>query len=64
MGKIGAYLQHDDGEAIFPALEEIKLLMSRWAIHHLGEDYQRHAAQALAAFDPFISARANKLVAL
>jgi len=56
MREVGHYLQQDDGEAIFPALEEIELLISRLK-GHSDEEHQRRAAEELAAFEPFVSAR-------
>ena len=56
--KVGRYLWQDAGEAILPVLEEIKLSMLR------SKKYRRRAAQALAAFEPFVSERerAGRLV--
>ena len=54
--KVALYLQQDDGEAILPVLEEIELSISRLT-KFSEEQCQRHAAEALAAFDPFVSAR-------
>ena len=53
--ELGLYLQQNYGEAIFPLLEEIELF---------DEEYQRRAAEALATFQPFASARdrAGRLV--
>jgi hypothetical protein len=52
--ELGPYLQQD-GEGIFPLLEEIELS---------DKEHQRRAAEALAAFEPFASARerAGRLV--
>ena len=48
--------QQDDGTAFLPVLEEVEL-----SVLHLfgysGEEYQRRAAEELAAFEPFVSAR-------
>ena len=59
--KVGLYLRQDEG--IFPILEEIELSISR-LIRDSDEDHQRRAAEDLAAFEPFISARerAGRLV--
>jgi F-box-like len=56
-------LQQDDGEAILPVLEEIEVSISRLT-KNSEEEYERHAAEALAAFEPFVSARerAGRLV--
>ena len=56
--EVGLYLEQEDGdgETTFPALEEIELSISRLA-GHSDKEYQRRAAEALAAFDPLISAR-------
>jgi len=56
MREVGLYLQQDDGEAVLPVLEEIELSISHW-IRYSDEEYQRRAAEALAAFEPFISER-------
>jgi hypothetical protein len=63
MREVGLCLQQDDGEALLPALEEIELSISHWTSHS-DEEYQRRAAEALAAFEPFVSARerAGRLV--
>ena len=60
--EVGLYLQQDDGEAILPVLDEIELLTLY--LIGLDEEYQRRAAEALAAFESFISARerAGRLV--
>lgn len=47
--QVGLLLQQDDGEAILPLLEEVELSD--------GEEYLRRAAEAVAAFKPFTSAR-------
>ena len=54
--EVGLYLQQDDGEAILPALEEIELSISHMQTYS-EEECQRHAANELAAFEPFVSAR-------
>jgi hypothetical protein len=54
--EVGLYLQQDDGEAILPVLEEIEFSISRLT-RYSDEEYQRRAAEALAAFEPFVSAR-------
>ena len=51
---VGLYLQQDEG--IFPILEEIELSISR-LIRDSDEKYQHRAAETLAAFEPFVSAR-------
>jgi hypothetical protein len=56
MREVGLYLQQDDGEAILPVLEEVELSRSHLT-GYSGEEYQRGAAEALAAFEPFVSAR-------
>ena len=53
---VGLYLQQDDGEAILSVLEEIELSMLRLT-GYSDEEYQRLVAEALAAFEPFVSAR-------
>jgi hypothetical protein len=55
MKELALYLQQDDGEAVLPLLEEIELS---------DEEYQRLAAEAVAAFQPIASARerAGRLV--
>ena len=55
MQELGLYLQQDDGEPILPLLEEIELS---------DEEYQRRVAEAVAALEPFASARerAGRLV--
>ena len=56
--EVGRYLQQDDGEVIFPVLEQIELSIS----HLTGfpdEEYRRRAAANaadLTAFEPFVSA--------
>ena len=52
--EVGLYLRQDDGEAILPVLEEIEL-STRYSL--ADEEYQRHAADELATFEPFVSAR-------
>jgi hypothetical protein len=48
--QVGRYLkQDDDGEAVLPVLEQVELSIPRSA-RYSGE-YQRHAAEALAAFE-------------
>ena len=61
--EVALYLQQDDGEGILPVLEEIELSISRLK-GYSDEDYQGHAAEELAAFEPFVSARerAGRLV--
>jgi hypothetical protein len=63
MREVGLCLQQDDGEAILPALEEIEVSISLLTKYSV-EEYQRRAAEALAAFEPFVSARerAGRLV--
>jgi hypothetical protein len=59
--QVGHYLKQDDddGEAIIlPVLEQVELSISRSA--GLSGEYQRHAAEALAAFEP--CERAGRLV--
>ncbi|KAI0275788.1 hypothetical protein BGY98DRAFT_1188227 [Russula aff. rugulosa BPL654] len=61
MREVALYLQQDDGEGILPVLEEIELSIS----HLTGySDEECRAAEELAAFEPFISARerAGRLV--
>jgi hypothetical protein len=58
--EVGLYLQQYDGEGILPVLEEIELLISPLTRHSDEESpYQRRhdATEALAAFEPFVSAR-------
>ncbi len=58
MREVGLDLQQDDGEAILPVLEEIELSISRSSLRRYSdEEYQRRVAEALAAFEPFVSAR-------
>jgi hypothetical protein len=45
------YLQQDDGGAILPVLEEVELSISH-SKRYSGGEYQRVAAEALAAFEP------------
>ena len=61
--KAALSLQQDDGEAILPGLEEIEVSISRLT-KNSEEEYERHAAEVLAAFEPFVSARerAGRLV--
>jgi hypothetical protein len=56
--EVGLYLQQDDGdgETTLPVLEEIELSISHLA-GYSDEEYQRRAAEALAAFDSFVSVR-------
>jgi hypothetical protein len=56
MREVGLCLQQDEGEAILPVLEEIELSISRLT-RYSDEEYQRRVAEALAAFEPFVSAR-------
>ena len=56
MPDVGLTLQQDDGEAIFPVLEEIELSISHLR-RYSDEEYRRRAAEELAAFEPFVSAR-------
>ena len=51
---VGLYLQQDDG--ILPVLEEIELLISPLT-RYSDEEHRRRTAEALAAFEPFDSAR-------
>jgi hypothetical protein len=46
-------LQQDDGDAILPVLKEIEFSTLRYT----EEDYEHRAVEALAAFEPFVSAR-------
>jgi hypothetical protein len=55
MQEVGLYLQQDNGEAMLPQLEEIELITCLTG--YTDQDYQRRVAQALAAFEPFVSAR-------
>ena len=61
--EVGLYLQQNEGEAILPVLEEIELSVVRLKSHS-DEEHQRRVAQALAAFEPLVSARerAGRLV--
>jgi hypothetical protein len=55
--------QHqDDGETILPVLEQVELSISRLTRYsgYSDEEYQRHAAKVLAAFEP--CERAGRLV--
>lgn len=54
--EVGLYLQQDDKEGILPMLEEIELSISRLT-GDSDEEYQRRAAEAVATFEPFVSAR-------
>jgi hypothetical protein len=56
MREVPLSLQQDDGEAILPVLEEIELSISRLT-KNSDEEWERHAAEALAVFEPFVSAR-------
>jgi hypothetical protein len=59
--EVGLYLQQDDGEAILPVLEEVQLSISRRHLtRYSDKEYQRRAAEALAAFEP--CERAGRLV--
>ena len=57
MQEVGLYLQQDDGEAMLPQLEEIEL--RTYLTGYSDREYQRFVsmAQALATFEPFVSAR-------
>jgi hypothetical protein len=55
MRKVGLCLQQDDGEAILPVLEEIE--SSIFHRTRCSDENQRRRAKALAAFEPFVSAR-------
>jgi hypothetical protein len=61
--EVALYLQQDDEEGILPVLEEIELSIPRLT-RYSDEEYQRRAAEALATFEPFVSARerAGRLV--
>ncbi|KAF8504882.1 hypothetical protein F5888DRAFT_800517 [Russula emetica] len=59
MREVELYLQQDDGEAILPVLEEVELSISR-STGYSDEEYQRRAAEALAAFEQ--CERAGRLV--
>lgn len=56
MQEVDLYLQQDDGEAIFPVLEEIEVSITRLT-RYSDEEYQHRVAEALAVFEPFVSAR-------
>ena len=62
MREVGLSLQQDDGGSILPVLEEIEVSIS--PLTKNSDEYERHAAKALAAFQPFVSARkrAGRLV--
>ena len=57
--EVGLCLQQDDGEPVFPVLEEIELLISH-LVCHSDKEYQRRIAEALVAFEP--CERAGRLV--
>ena len=58
MQEVALSLQQDDGEVILPVLEEIECSISRTSRYsYSDEEYQRRAAGAMAAFEPFVSAR-------
>jgi hypothetical protein len=56
--------QDDDGEAIFPVLEQVELSISRrlprYSTRYSANEYQRRGAEALAVFEP--CERAGRLV--
>ena len=54
--EVALYLQQDDEEGILPLLEEIELSIPRLT-RDSDEEYQRRADEALATFEPFVSAR-------
>jgi len=58
MLEVGLYFQKNDGKAIFPILEEVEL--SIWRLRRCSDEYQRHGAEELAAFEP--CERAGRLV--
>jgi F-box-like len=59
--EIGLYLrQDDDGEAIFPVLEQVEISISHLKRYSSDEEYELHVAEARAAFEP--CERAGRLV--
>ena len=58
MGEVALSLQQDDGDVILPVLEEIECSISRSSRYsYSDEEYRRRATEAIAAFEPFVSAR-------
>ena len=56
MRTVGLHLRQDDEEAILPLLEEIEVSVSH-IVGYSDEQHQGRVAEALAAFEPFVSAR-------